>query len=137
MEKYIGTKKVLAEPMNEKHAANDGFARSNDDNHEWRDGYHVRYINPDGSTYDSWSPKDVFERAYKRAETSADELRIELEDAQKRFDELCEMFAMGSIYLVEKFGLTQSMLITEQRAYMRGYIDVLRRRLKDIEESRR
>lgn len=34
------------------------------DNHEWREGYHVQYTNPDGSTYDSWSPKQVFENSY-------------------------------------------------------------------------
>ncbi len=44
MKKYIGTKLIEAEP-----ATKDGV-----------DGYRVRYA--DG--YESWSPKDVFERAY-------------------------------------------------------------------------
>jgi len=35
------------------------------------DGYHVHYSNPNGSKYDSWSPKNVFERAYR--EVSEDE----------------------------------------------------------------
>lgn len=64
MKQYLGIKKVMAEPMNEQAAVEKGFARKNTDSHEWRDGYHVQYTNPDGSTYDSWSPKDVFERAY-------------------------------------------------------------------------
>ena len=64
MKKYIGTKQVMAEPMDELAAVEKGFARKNEDNHEWRQGYHVQYTNPDGSTYDSWSPKEVFERSY-------------------------------------------------------------------------
>ena len=64
LKKYIGTKVVEARPMNEIDAESVGYARKNIDNHEWREGYHVRYTNPDGSTYDSWSPKSVFEEAY-------------------------------------------------------------------------
>lgn len=64
LKKYIGIKVVEAKPMNEIDAESIGYARKNSDNHEWRNGYHVRYINPDGSFYDSWSPKDVFEEAY-------------------------------------------------------------------------
>jgi len=51
MERYIGTKIIEAEPM----------SRSRGDKAE--DGYKVRY--PDG--YESWSPKDVFEEAYRKA----------------------------------------------------------------------
>lgn len=69
MKKYIGTKVVKAERMNELTATEKGFARSNEDKHEWREGYHVQYINPDGSTYDSWSPKDMFENAYREVGT--------------------------------------------------------------------
>lgn len=64
MKTYIGTKQVKAEPMDELAAVEKGYARKNEDSHEWRQGYHVQYANPDGSTYDSWSPKDVFERSY-------------------------------------------------------------------------
>lgn len=64
MKTYIGTKQVKAEPMNELVAAEKGYARKNKDNHEWREGYHVQYTNPDDTTYDSWSPKQVFESSY-------------------------------------------------------------------------
>lgn len=64
LKKYIGTKVVEARPMNEIDAESIGYTRKNSDNHEWRNGYHVRYTNPDGSFYDSWSPKNVFEKAY-------------------------------------------------------------------------
>lgn len=48
MKTYIGTKQVKAEPMNELAAVENGYARKNEDNHEWR----------------SWSPKQVFEKSY-------------------------------------------------------------------------
>ena len=76
---YTGTKQVMAEPMDELAAVEKGFARKNVDNHEWRQGYHVRHTNPDGSTYDSWAPKQVFEQAYRPSETFLDRLRIEYE----------------------------------------------------------
>lgn len=79
MKKYIGTKEVQAEPMNELEAVELGYARSNEDNHEWREGYHVVY--PDG--YHSWSPKNVFEESYKCAETFLDRLQIELRAKRK------------------------------------------------------
>ena len=55
MKKYIGTKIIEAEPCKawkdtKLHKAGE-------------DGYKVRY--PDG--YESWSPKDVFEEAYREA----------------------------------------------------------------------
>lgn len=84
MRKYIGTKEVMAERMNEKEAVGLGYARANEDNHEWRQGYHVVYA--DG--YQSWSPRDVFEEAYKRADTVEDRLSLELYDLQVKISRL-------------------------------------------------
>lgn len=86
MKRYTGTKTVSAEPMNEFTAIQKGFARPNSDNHEYRDGYHVVY--PDG--YESWSPKNVFEKAYKCSETYIDRLRIEYEELKDRKKRLKE-----------------------------------------------
>ena len=61
MKKYIGTKIIEAEPM----------SRSHGDKAE--DGYKVRY--PDG--YESWSPKDVFEEAYRPTDCMSFGLAIE------------------------------------------------------------
>lgn len=47
MKTYIGTKQVKAEPMNELAAVEKGYARKDEDNHEWRECYHVQYTNPD------------------------------------------------------------------------------------------
>ena len=64
LKKYISTKVVEARPMDEIYAESIGYARKNSDNHEWRNGYHIRYTDSDGSFYDSWLPKDVFEKTY-------------------------------------------------------------------------
>ena len=55
MEKYIGCKILLAEPA---------------ENQEGKQGYRV--VSPDG--YMSWSPKDVFEKAYRKI--TEDELNL-------------------------------------------------------------
>ena len=49
MKQFIGTKLIKAEPLDK-----DGSQ-----------GYKVVYPQPDGSTYESWSPKDVFEESYR------------------------------------------------------------------------
>lgn len=71
---YIGTKMVKAEPMAKSAAVTKGWARSSSEGNEDVPGYHVQYTNPDGSTYDSWSPKDVFEQSYQIVENFKDRL---------------------------------------------------------------
>ena len=80
MIKYIGKKEVQAERMNEYRAVELGYARPNEDNHEWREGYHVVY--EDG--YHSWSPNYVFEAAYKPSETFLERLHIEAEELAEK-----------------------------------------------------
>ena len=58
MEDYIGTKIIGAERA-QKHTCTTA------DCPEGVEGYKVVYSNPDGSTYESWSPKDVFEATYQ------------------------------------------------------------------------
>lgn len=65
MEKFIGTKIVEARPMS-RGAYNDyrGWVIPSDEDPA-DEGYLVRY-QPDG--YESWSPRDVFEAAYRRTD---------------------------------------------------------------------
>jgi len=70
MEKYIGVKLIEAEPMNLVDAE-EYLHRKIKEGHE--DGYLVRY--PDG--YESWSPKNVFEEAYRRLDNLTFGLAIE------------------------------------------------------------
>ena len=73
---YTGTKTIKAVPMT-KGEAEKHLDRKIDtsavENKEDQPGYLVEY--EDG--YQSWSPKDVFEKAYKPSETYVDRMRIE------------------------------------------------------------
>lgn len=79
MKKYIGTKQVEAESMDKGTAFYLGLLREKEVP-EKLEGYHVRY--EDG--YESWSPKDAFEKAYQVADTFLDRLRIEYEDLDNK-----------------------------------------------------
>ena len=57
MNEYIGVKLINAEPAF-KHQC------TTIDSEKGIEGYKVLYPQPDGSTYESWSPKEVFEEAY-------------------------------------------------------------------------
>lgn len=135
LKQYKGTKTVKAEPMNEFVAVEKGFARANKDGHEWREGYHVQYINPDGSTYDSWSPKEVFEKSYQIAEDFKDRLNIELKELEDRFYKL-NGFLKENDYdkIVEKCGPAQTALMFSQYHAMRHYYDILRTRIELLED---
>ena len=78
MDKYIGTKVVNAKPMNrlEYNYIRGWEVPADEDPAD--DGYLVEYVDggkanhPDFDGYISWSPKDVFDRAYKRIEVNVD-----------------------------------------------------------------
>ena len=72
MKQYIGTKIIQAEPKMRKVPAENCLA-----DRGFEDGYKVIY--PDG--YESWSPKDVFEAAYR--ETSGMNFGLAIEAAKK------------------------------------------------------
>lgn len=86
MKTYIGTKTVKAEPMTYGEAHERGLIRENAYVEEYNDnkGYYVVY--PDG--YESWTPAEVFEDAYKVSETPLDRLNIEIADLKQRADKL-------------------------------------------------
>lgn len=116
--------------MNESEAVKLGFARINNDNHEWRDGYHVRYENPDGSTYDSWSPKDVFEKAYQIAETYLDRMRIELQEIKSRLMKLNDFLYSEKRHDISK---NEVFCLDEQKHAMERYLGVLLGRIRNAE----
>lgn len=77
MKNYIGTKQLKAEPMNLwEYNTKRGWQIPADED-PLREGYFVEY--PDG--YVSWSPKEVFEEAYK--ETSGLTFGLAVEMAKK------------------------------------------------------
>lgn len=132
MKVYIGTKHVKASPMDEAIAVEKGYARQNEDNHEWRQGYHVQYANPDGSTYDSWCPKPVFEQAYRLADTFIDRLQIEHDELKTRLSSLDKFLSQGYENNAKKIGGKQSAMLISQRYAMKTYLDILESRIDNL-----
>ena len=125
MKKYIGTKSVEAEVMDELTAVEKGFARANEDNHEWRQGYHVRY--EDG--YESWSPKSVFEKAYKPADTFLDRLKIEDADLSEKYEK-CSAFVKSDKFRDTIKESYPAFLLYLQREAMGSYLGILHNRIE-------
>ena len=78
MQKYIGTKQVTAQPMTRSDAESHLGRNVGGDKHG--DGYLVEY---EGG-YQAWSPKDVFDAAYRPATGMTFGLAIEALKAGKR-----------------------------------------------------
>lgn len=128
MKKYIGTKQVSATPawrIDGKVYPKDGeVPRSM--NRE--DGYKVVY--EDG--YESWSPKDVFEKAYKVAETFLDRLMIERKELAEKLEKLC-LFTDSPKFMDVVKDENQRELLIKQRDYMGEYLNILNQRIKTLE----
>ena len=83
IKQYIGTKLIEAEPAYRVRNPGGDYQITTDAREaftnfaEVEDGYRVRY--PDG--YESWSPKDVFEEAYR--ETGGMNFGLAIEAAKK------------------------------------------------------
>lgn len=126
MRTYIGTKVVMAEEMNESCAISQGFARENTDGHELREGYHVKYNNPDGSIYNSWSPKEVFDSAYRKYSTYLDRKHIEKDDLYEKYGKLHNFINSDRFGELDK--ARQSLLLA-QYGIMKAYISILEQRI--------
>ena len=80
MKVYIGMKVIKAEPMTKGAFANIKGEKAYETEAS-QEGYLVEYPNPNGApNYQSWSPKDVFERAYR--EIYPDEMNFIVPSAQ-------------------------------------------------------
>ena len=129
MKKYIGTKQIEAEPMTmgeayEKNLLQTG--RVPEDSEKDNAGYHVKY--EDG--YESWSPAETFEKAYKVADTPLDRMAIEENELADRMEKL-NAFIQGDKFK-ELDGTTRAMLAV-QYSSMSAYLHVLRLRSTKME----
>ena len=128
MKKYIGTKLIEAEAMTlgdfVQKTGRNPYGKSIDNHEETEQGYHVRY--EDG--YESWSPKDVFERAYKVAETPLDRMCIEYNELMEKYNKL--VLFLGRKEAVEIAGEMQVALMGQQKIEMHDYLLTLRTRIE-------
>lgn len=125
MKKYIGTKQVSATPawrINGKVYPKDGVV-PRVMNRE--DGYKVVY--EDG--YESWSPKDVFEKAYKVADTFLDRLIIEQKELAEKLEKLC-LFVESPKFTETVKDAKQRELLLAQKEHMAEYLNILNQRIK-------
>lgn len=132
MKKYIGTKEVSATPAWQIDGTiypKDGVVPRSMNR---KDGYKVVY--EDG--YESWSPKDVFEKAYKPSDTVLDRLKIERNELRERIEKLEDFIGQDFSEAKEKVGSLQAALLVCQRSYMVDYLDVLQARIDLMEEKK-
>ena len=133
MKKYIGTKEVSATPAWQI----DGTVYPKDgvvpESMNRKDGYKVVY--EDG--YESWSPKDVFEKAYKPSDTVLDRLKIERDELKERMEKIEALLGNGIYEVVKKEGgIPQAVLLILQDSYMTIYLKVLETRIDLMEEGK-
>ena len=124
MKKYIGTKQIEAEPMTMGEAYRRGLlhaGRVPSESEKSKAGYYVRYENG----YESWSPADVFEKAYRVADTFLDRLRIER-------DELHDRYVKAKNYLSSP--LAEKQLTPREKGSLAAQVEFMRQYLLCVEE---
>lgn len=123
---YTGTKTIKAMPMG-KAEAEKVLGKSITPATAGMDGYLVEY--PDG--YRSWSPKHVFENAYRISETHVDRMKIELADLNERICSATRAIStFGALPDDERWQLKR------QLEAMHNYADVLYDRIRCAVEPR-
>lgn len=124
MKKYLGTKLVTAKPMTRPEAEVVLGKLIKPAKQSYSDeGYLVQY--EDG--YKSWSPKEVFIKAYKPADNFLERLIIERDELQKRLAGLTTALIADGFR--KKVGDQQFYWMQEQRNAMEIYVEVLNKRI--------
>lgn len=135
MKQYTGTKTVKAMPMTmgeayERKLLKEGVRPSGCETD--KAGYLVEY--EDG--YQSWSPADVFDKAYKPSETRLDKLRIECDELRARSKDLDAYLDEGLEKAAAEIGRSLTMLLVLQSSYLHNYLDVFEALLLDAEKRK-
>lgn len=134
---YTGTKTILAWPMDRAaYSSYRGWALPADEDGadpgylvEYTDGGKPNSPNHDG--YISWSPADVFERAY--VENVSGNWRTRVVEEHRALDNrLFKLFEYINGPLFEGLPRESQRLLIEQAAFMASYLDVLEKRLISI-----
>ncbi len=127
---YTGTKTIKAIPMGASDAKHYG-AQITDETIKkniGNDGYLVEY--PDG--YRSWSPKKVFDEAYKVSTTKVDRMKIELAGLNERMKDITDNLFNPDriIHPNERY------LLGSQLNAMRKYAEILSQRIEEAIQPR-
>lgn len=126
MKQFTGTKTIKACPM-VLGEAEKVLGRKIDvtavENRESEEGYLVEY--EDG--YRSWSPKTVFEKAYRISETYLDRMMIEKEEVEARYL-AGRKFSFTQLF--RSLPVTKRKLLTCQLDKMEYYLYILSRRIE-------
>lgn len=128
MKKYIGTKLIEAEPMTMGEAYEKGLLQAGrvpNENEKSNAGYHVRY--QDG--YESWSPAEPFEKAYKCADTFLNRLYIERTELHDKLTKL-RSFIESPKFLETVTDEYQRKLLINQEDIMHRYLNILDERME-------
>lgn len=125
MKKYQGTKEVHAEPMMlgdfiETRKRNP-YANDSQLHDLSEQGYLVVY--EDG--YESWSPKEAFDKAYRPVETFVERLHVEATQLDQRIDKLQDFVHSEKFKDLE---LWEREYLYEQLALMRAYCRIINHR---------
>lgn len=136
MNKFIGTKEVMAKPLTlGEYNTLRGWTLPAGEKPE-TEGYLVEYLDspnqnhPDYANFISWSPKDVFERSYRLNETFLQRLILEEEELGQKIVNLNK--GLGSPGFAEKVGTMQFELLATQHSAMITYRRVLILRINDL-----
>ena len=125
MKKYIGTKQIEAEPMTMGEAYEKNLLQAGrvpNESEKTKAGYHVKY---EGG-YESWSPAEPFEKAYKVADTPLDRMSIEEDELAYRLGKLYA-FIHGDKF--KELDSTTRAMLAVQYSSMSTYLYVLGLRL--------
>lgn len=124
MKKYIGTKQIEAEPMTMGEAYEKNLLQAGrvpNESEMIKAGYRVKY---EGG-YESWSPAESFEKAYKVADTPLDRMSIEENELADRMEKLYA-FICGDKF--KELDCTTRAMLAVQYSSMSAYLHVLRLR---------
>ena len=131
MKKYIGTKQIEAEPMTMGEAYEKNFLQAGrvpNESEKTKAGYHVKY---EGG-YESWSPAEPFEKAYKVADTPLDRMSIEENELDDRMQKLYA-FIRGDKF--KELDSTTRAMLAVQYSSMSTYLHILRLRSTKMENG--
>lgn len=132
MKTYIGTKTVKAEPCIlgnfVKLTGRNPYENDTKAHCDSEEGYLVEY----SDEYKSWSPKAVFEAAYKCAESFMDRLFIEVNDLQDKIIKLSAFIGTENFYKLDD---ENRAMLNVQYYNMLQYIKVLNNRIEYLKNN--